>query len=65
MRSFITHLSGLLLQKMSVVQPRYAVSDWHTANTTLRTNAERLRESSHTIRQEARRLNNETDNHTR
>ena len=45
--------------------PRYAVSDWHTSNKILRTNAERLRDASHSIRQEARRLGNETDNHTR
>lgn len=45
--------------------PRYAVSDWHTSNKLLRTNAERLRDASHTVRQEARRLDNETDNHTR
>jgi len=45
--------------------PRYALSDWHTSNRLLRSNAERLRNSSHTIRQEARRLTNETDNHTR
>lgn len=45
--------------------PRYAPSDWHTSNKRLASNAERLRDSSHTIRQEARRLGNETDNHTR
>jgi len=45
--------------------PRYALSDWHTSNRLLRSNAERLRNSSHTVRQEARRLTNETDNHTR
>lgn len=45
--------------------PRYAVSDWHTSNKILRTNAERLRDSSHAIRQDARQLRNETDNHTR
>jgi len=45
--------------------PRYALSDWHTSNKLLRSNAERLRNSSHTIRQDARRLTNETDNHTR
>ena len=47
------------------VPPRYAVSDWHTSNKILRTNAERLRNASHDVRQEARRLRNETDNHTR
>jgi len=50
---------------LNKLPPRYAVSDWHTSNTLLRTNAERLRDSSHTIRQDARRLRNETDNHTR
>ena len=45
--------------------PRYAVSDWHTSNKILRTNAERLRNASHDVRQEARRLRNETENHTR
>lgn len=45
--------------------PRYAESDWHTSNKLLRSNAERLRDASHTVRQEARRLDNETDNHTR
>lgn len=50
---------------MNKLPPRYAVSDWHTSNKLLRTNAERLRDASHTVRQEARRLDNETDNHTR
>lgn len=50
---------------MNKLPPRYAVSDWHTSNKILCTNAERLRDSTHTIRQEARRLRNETDNHTR
>ena len=45
--------------------PRFAVSDWHTSNTVIRTNAERQRDSSHKIRQESRFLRNETDNHTR
>lgn len=45
--------------------PRYAVSDWHTSNKIVRTNAERLRNASHDVRQEARRLRNETDCHTR
>jgi len=45
--------------------PRYALSDWHTSNKLLRSNAERLRDSSHTVRQDARRLTNATDNHTR
>ena len=45
--------------------PRFAVSDWHTSNTIIRTNAERQRDSSHRVRQESRFLRNETDNHTR
>ncbi len=45
--------------------PRYAVSDWHTSNKIVSSNAERLRNSSHTIRQEARSLRNQTENHTR
>lgn len=49
----------------SKLPPRYAVSDWHTSNKLLRTNAERLRNASHDIRQDARRLRNETENHTR
>ena len=44
--------------------PRHAVSDWYTSNKLIRTNAERLRDSFHTVRQDARRLRNETDNHT-
>lgn len=47
------------------IPPRYAVSDWHTSNTVIRTNAERQRDASHRIRQESRFLRNETDNHTR
>lgn len=50
---------------MNDLPPRYAVSDWHTSNKILRSNAERLRNSSHAIRQDARRLTNETENHTR
>lgn len=50
---------------MKKLPPRYAVSDWVTSNKILTSNAEKLRDSSHTIRQEARRLRNETDNHTR
>ena len=46
-------------------RPRYAVSDWHTSNKILRANAERLRNASHDVRQEARQLRNETENHTR
>jgi len=49
----------------SNLPPKYALSDWHTSNKLLRSNAERLRDSSHTIRQEARKLTNETDSHTR
>ena len=45
--------------------PRFAVSDWHTSNQIIRTNAERQRDSSHRVRQESRFLRNETDNHTR
>ncbi|CAH3173292.1 unnamed protein product [Porites lobata] len=45
--------------------PRFAVSDWHTSNTVIRTNAERQRDASHRVRQESRFLRNETDNHTR
>lgn len=47
------------------IPPRFAMSDWHTSNTVIRTNAERQREASHQIRQEGRWLRNETDNHTR
>lgn len=50
---------------MNKLPPRYAVSDWVTSNKILTSNAEKLRDSSHAIRQEARRLHNETDNHTR
>lgn len=47
------------------IPPRFAVSDWHTSNTIIRTNAERQRDASHRVRQESRFLRNETDNHTR
>ncbi|EDO37357.1 predicted protein, partial [Nematostella vectensis] len=47
------------------IPPRFAVSDWHTSNQIIRTNAERQREASHRVRQESRFLRNETDNHTR
>ncbi|XP_074636417.1 tektin-2-like [Acropora palmata] len=47
------------------IPPRFAVSDWHTSNTVIRTNAERQRDASHRVRQESRFLRNETDNHTR
>jgi len=50
---------------MASTLPRYAVSDWHTSNKLIRTNAERLREGSHSIRQEARKLGNQTENQTR
>jgi len=49
----------------SKIPPRYAVSDWTTSNKLMSLNAERIRDSSHTIRQESRRLRNETDSHTR
>ncbi|XP_071964902.1 tektin-B1-like [Antedon mediterranea] len=42
----------------------YAPSDWHTNNHLLSTNAEKLRENSHSQRQQARQLRNETDNRT-
>ena len=47
------------------IPPRFAVSDWHTSNAIIRTNAERQRDASHRVRQESRFLRNETDNHTR
>lgn len=47
------------------IPPKYAVSDWVTSNKLISLNAERIRDSSHSIRQDARRLRNETDNHTR
>lgn len=47
------------------IPPRFAISDWHTSNTVIRTNAERQRDASHRVRQESRFLRNETDNHTR
>ena len=45
--------------------PRYSMSDWHQSNVIVRTTAQRLRDSSHRIRQEGRWLRNESDNHTR
>ena len=45
--------------------PRYATSDWHTNNHVIATNAERQRNASHDVRQEARFLRNETDNKTK
>lgn len=57
------------IQKMALTDPklppRFAVSDWHTSNTVIRTNAERQRDASNRVRQESRFLRNETDNHTR
>lgn len=41
------------------------MSDWHQSNVIVRTTAQRLRDSSHRIRQEGRWLRNESDNHTR
>lgn len=44
---------------------RHATSDWFTSNYTISTNAERQRNASHDVRQEARFLRNETDNKTK
>lgn len=41
---------------------RYQLSDWRTNSYLLSTNAERQRDASHQIRQEARILRNETSN---
>lgn len=41
---------------------RYRLSDWLTNSYLLSTNAERQRDASHQIRQEARILRNETNN---
>ncbi|XP_004705023.1 tektin-2 [Echinops telfairi] len=43
---------------------RFRLPDWHTNSYLLSTNAERQREASHQIRQEARTLSNETNNQT-
>ncbi|XP_066228203.1 tektin-2 isoform X2 [Saccopteryx leptura] len=43
---------------------RFQLPDWHTNNYLLSTNAERHRDVSHQIRQEARVLRNETNNQT-
>ncbi|XP_012979296.1 tektin-2 [Mesocricetus auratus] len=43
---------------------RYQLSDWRTNSYLLSTNAERQRDASHQIRQEARVLRNETNNQT-
>lgn len=44
---------------------RYQPSDWFTSNYAVSTNAERQRESSFQVRQEARFLSNETDSKTK
>ncbi|XP_033693937.2 tektin-2 [Tursiops truncatus] len=44
--------------------PRFQLPDWHTNSCLLSTNAERQRDASHQIRQEARVLCNETNNQT-
>lgn len=41
---------------------RFRLPDWHTNSYLLSTNAERQRDASHQIRQEARVLRNETNN---
>ncbi|XP_007945837.1 tektin-2 [Orycteropus afer afer] len=43
---------------------RFRLSDWYTNSYLLSTNAERQRDASHQIRQEARALRNETNNQT-
>ncbi|XP_010593509.2 tektin-2 isoform X2 [Loxodonta africana] len=43
---------------------RFQLSDWYTNSYLLSTNAERQRDASHQIRQEARVLRNETNNQT-
>uniref|UniRef100_A0A8C3W493 Tektin n=1 Tax=Catagonus wagneri TaxID=51154 RepID=A0A8C3W493_9CETA len=43
---------------------RFRLPDWHTNSYLLSTNAERQRDASHQIRQEARVLRNETNNQT-
>ncbi|XP_023614291.1 tektin-2 [Myotis lucifugus] len=43
---------------------RFQLQDWHTNSYLLSTNAERQRDASHQIRQEARILRNETNNQT-
>nr|KAF6508542.1 tektin 2 [Rousettus aegyptiacus] len=43
---------------------RFQLPDWHTNSYLLSTNAERQRDASHQIRQEARILRNETNNQT-
>lgn len=44
--------------------PRFRLPDWQTNSYLLSTNAERQRDASHQIRQEARVLRNETNNQT-
>lgn len=44
---------------------RYQPADWFTSNYAISTNAERQRDASHQVRQEARHLRNETDNKTK
>lgn len=44
---------------------RFQPPDWHTSNYTISTNAERQRDASHQVRQEARFIRNETDNQTK
>ncbi len=44
---------------------RYSTTDWHTNNHVIASNAERQRDASHDVRQEARFLRNETDNKTK
>ncbi|XP_065670209.1 tektin-2 isoform X2 [Hydra vulgaris] len=48
----------------SKFKQKYDVSDWCTSNELLRGNAEHSRDASHSTRQEARRLINDTDNFT-
>jgi tektin-2 len=45
--------------------PHFSVGDWHTSNFAIATNAERGRNASHQVRQEARYLDNETANLTK
>lgn len=45
--------------------PRFRLPDWQTNSYLLSTNAERQRDASHQIRQEARVLRNETNNQVR
>ena len=45
--------------------PRFRLPDWQTNSYLLTANAERQRDASHQIRQEARVLRNETNNQVR